>query len=180
MECGAKGRIRRYRQQKTSLSVLGKRLGVCDAETKVPKHIWLKMNQLNLSLALVDKLKAASDNLLFMSEADYPFEVILWEVQEQELLTKETVLQLAAQAPDTPVEVVPLDDFFQNATQEQDWYEPEEKETAQRYRQLVETLKTNLSDIQVYRLGTTEIDVYILGKTPEPTVVGLQTKVVET
>ncbi len=138
------------------------------------------MNQPNLSLALVDKLKAASDNLLFMSETDYPFEVILWEAQEQELLTKETVLQLAAQALDTPVEVVPLDDFFQNATQEQDWYGPEEKQTAQRYRQLVETLKTNLSDIQVYRLGTIEIDVYILGKTPEPTVVGLQTKVVET
>ncbi len=138
------------------------------------------MNQSHTSLALVDKLKSASDGLLFMSEADYPFEVILWEGQRQEPLTKETIRQLVAQAPGTPVEVVSLDDFFQNATQEQDWYGLEEKETAQQYRQLVETLKMNLNDIQVYRLGTTEIDVYILGKTPEGTVAGLQTKVVET
>ncbi len=169
-------------QRKTPLSVLRKRLGVWQAEIKVPKPTWLKMNQPPTSLALVDKLKAASDGLLCMSETDYPFEVVLWsgQEQEQEPLTKETVLQLAQKAPDTPVEVVPLDDFFQNATQEQDWYGSEEKETARRYRELVETLKTNLSDIQVYRLGTTEIDVYILGKTPEGTVAGLQTKVVET
>lgn len=137
------------------------------------------MNQ-PLTSALLDKLKSASDGLQFMSEADYPFEVIYWEGLGQAPLTTETVLQQTGHAADTLIEVVPLDDFFQNATQEQDWYGPEEKQTAQRYRELVETLKMNLCDIQVFRLGTTEIDVYILGRTLEGTVAGLQTKAVET
>lgn len=144
------------------------------------QHIWLKMNQPFTSSALADKLKTASGGLQFMSEADYPFEVILWDGLRQTPLTAELVLKQTDHTPDTPVEVVPLDEFFQNATIEQDWYIPEEKETAQRYQELVETLKTNLSDIQVFRLGTTEIDVYIVGKTPEGTVAGLQTKAVET
>ncbi len=145
-----------------------------------PKQIWLKMNQPLTSSALADKLKTASDGLEYMSEADYPFEVLGWNSLGQTPLTAELVLQQTGHAPDTPVEVVPLDAFFQNATQEQDWYGSEEKETAQRYRELLETLKTNLSDIQVFRLGTIEIDVYILGKTPEGDYAGLSTKVVET
>jgi hypothetical protein len=113
-----------------------------------------------------------------MSESDYPFEVFQWVGQEP--LTAETVIQRTGHTPDTPVEVVPLDDFFQNVTQEEDWHNDEEKETVKRYQALVDTLKQNLSDIQVYRLGTVEIDVYIVGKTPSGDLAGLSTKVVET
>jgi hypothetical protein len=129
------------------------------------------------SVDIVDKLKQASDGLLCMSESDYPFEVFHWEAQEP---TAETVIQQTNHTLDTPVEVVQLDDFFQNATQEQDWHNEEERKTVKRYQALVETLKTNLSDIQVYRLGTTEIDVYIVGKTPSGDLAGLSTKLVET
>lgn len=115
-----------------------------------------------------------------MSEADYPFEVILWEGQGREPLTNEKLIQQTGHAPDTPVEAVQLDDFFRNATIEQEWYTPEERQTAQRHRELVETLRTNLSDIQVFRRGTTFIDIYIVGKTPSGDLAGLSTKVVET
>jgi hypothetical protein len=113
-----------------------------------------------------------------MSESDYPFEVFQWVGQEP--LTAETVIQRTGHTPDTPVEVVPLDDFFQNVTQEEDWHNDEEKETVKRYQALVDTLKQNLSDIQVYRLGTVVLDVYIVGKTPSGDLAGLSTKVVET
>jgi hypothetical protein len=136
------------------------------------------MNQPNTSSDMVDKLKQASDGLQCMSEADYPFEVFQWEGQEP--LTAETVIKQTGHTPDTPVEVVQLDDFFQNATQEQDWHNDEEKETVAKFKALVETLKTYLSDIQVYRLGTVEIDVYVIGKTPLGDLAGLCTKVAET
>ena len=113
-----------------------------------------------------------------MSESDYPFEVFQWVGQEPN--TAETLIKRTGHTPDTLVEVVQLDEFFRNATQEQDWHNDEEKETVKRYRQLVETLKTNLSDIQVFRLGTVEIDVYIIGQTPSGELTGLSTKVVET
>ncbi len=112
-----------------------------------------------------------------MSESDYPFEVFQWETLEP---TAETVIQQTSHAPDTPVEVVSVDEFFQNATQEQDWHNDEEKETVGKFKALVETLKTNLNNVQVYRLGTVEIDAYIIGKTPSGDLAGVSTKVVET
>jgi hypothetical protein len=136
------------------------------------------MNQPNTTSDIVDKLKQVSDSLQCMSEADYPFEVFQWEGQDP--LTAETVIKQTGHALDTPVEVVPLDEFFQNATQEEDWHNDEEKETVAKFKALVETLKTNLSDIQVYRLGSVEMDTYIVGKTPSGDLAGLSTKVVET
>ena len=135
------------------------------------------MIQPNTTSDIVDKLELASDGLQFMSESDYPFEVFQWKGQQP---TASTVIQQTGHAPDTPVEVMQLDDFFQNETQEEDWHNEEEKETVKRYQCLVETLKQSLSDIQVYRLGTVEIDVYIVGKTPSGDLAGLSTKVVET
>lgn len=135
------------------------------------------MNQPNTSSDIVDRLKLASDGLQCMSESDYPFEVFQWEGQEP---TTETVIQQTDHTPDTPVEVVPLDEFFQNETQEQYWHNDQEKAMVKRYQCLVETLKQSLSDIQVYRLGTVEIDVYIVGKAPSGDLAGLSTKVVET
>jgi len=44
----------------------------------------------------------------------------------------------------------------------------------------VETLKSHLTDIKVYRLGERSIDVYIAGKTPSGDLAGLSTKVIET
>ena len=136
------------------------------------------MNQPTTSADIVNQLKQASDGLQCMSESDYPFEVFQWEGQEPN--TASTLIQQTGHTPDTQVEVVQLDEFFRNATQEQDWHNDEEKETVKRYRELVETLKTNLSNIQVYRLGTVEIDVYIIGQTPSGELTGLSTKVVET
>ncbi|HEY9302532.1 MAG TPA: nuclease A inhibitor family protein [Phormidium sp.] len=136
------------------------------------------MNQPTTSADIVNQLKLASDGLQCMSESDYPFEVFQWEGQEP--VTAQTVIQQTGHTPNTQVEVVQLDEFFRNATQEQDWHNDEEKEVVKRYQSLVETLKQSLSDIQVYRLGTVEIDVYIVGKTPSGNLAGLSTKVVET
>jgi len=134
------------------------------------------MNDINPSV--LDKLKEASSGLLFMSESEYPFEGLLWE--SKDAITTENILQRTGHSPDTPVEVVDIDSFFEPATTEQDWHGEEEKETTKKYQVLVETLKHNLSDIKVYRLGPRAIDVYIVGTTPSGEVTGLSTKVVET
>jgi hypothetical protein len=44
----------------------------------------------------------------------------------------------------------------------------------------VKTLHDNLSDLKVYRLGTIDIDVYLVGRANEGNYAGLYTKVVET
>lgn len=127
---------------------------------------------------ITDKLKQASDGLLCMSESEYPFEVFLWEGVAP--VTEVKVLQQTNHASDTPVQVVTVDDFFRVATTPEDWHEEQEKEMVKRFQALVETIKANLNNPQVYRLGKIEIDAYIVGETPTGNLAGLSTKVVET
>jgi hypothetical protein len=73
-----------------------------------------------------------------------------------------------------------VDDFFAIATQEEDWHDKEERETVKRFQNLVSVLKQNLSQLQVYRVGSIDIDAYIVGMTLSGDLMGLSTKLVET
>ncbi len=125
-----------------------------------------------------DQLTEASNGLLLMSESEYPLEAFLWDVTAP--ATSEKVLQQTNNSPDTPVKVVTVDDFFSVATTAEDWHEDEEKESVKKFQALVQTLKANLKNLQVYRLKEIEIDVYVVGETPTGNLAGLSTKVVET
>jgi hypothetical protein len=129
---------------------------------------------------LLDRLQKASDGLRFMSESEAPLNTFLWKSENKLSLNPETIFQKTGHSQDTPVEVVDLDSFFKVATTEQEWQEPEERETVKRFQNLVETLKQHLGDLRVYRVGRRNIDAYIVGKTTTGDYVGLSTKVVET
>jgi hypothetical protein len=128
--------------------------------------------------SIATQLQQASEGLLFGSEADAPFEVIHWQTQEQ--LTPAKLLQLTNHPPDAPVELRTVDEFFAIATQEEDWYDEEERETVKLFQNLVSVLKQNLSQLQVYRVGSTDIDAYIVGVTDGGEWAGLSTKLVQT
>lgn len=127
---------------------------------------------------ILDQIKLASDGLLFMSESEYPFEVFIWEYIAP--ATPQKVVQQTNHPKNTPVEIVGVDDFFQVATTPEDWHGEEEKATVNKFKTLVQTLKENLSNLQVYRLGKIEVDAYIVGDTPTGNLAGISTKVVET
>ena len=76
--------------------------------------------------------------------------------------------------------MVSVDQFFAIATAEEDWHDEEERETVQRFQNLVNFLKQNLWQLQIYRVGSTNIDAYIVGVTPSGEWAGLATKLVET
>jgi len=71
------------------------------------------------------------------------------------------------------VEVASVDDLFAIVTQEEDWHDEEERETVKRFQNLVSVLKQNLSQLQVYRVGNTNIDAYIVGMIPSGDWMGL-------
>ena len=73
-----------------------------------------------------------------------------------------------------------VDEFFDVANAEEDWHDEEERETVQRFQNLVNILKQNLSQLQVYRVGSIDIDAYIVGVTHGGEWAGLSTKLVET
>ncbi|QKQ72201.1 nuclease [Nostoc sp. TCL240-02] len=132
---------------------------------------------MTMSGEIVEKLKEASTGLLIMSESDYPFEVVQWEGAAP--ATQEKILQLTG-SQNLPVEVVELDYFFRNCAFEQEWHNELQKKDVKRFQTLMQTLKDNLSDISVYRVGQINIDAYIIGQTKDGDLAGVVTKLVET
>ncbi|MBD0389123.1 MAG: nuclease A inhibitor family protein [Nostoc sp. C3-bin3] len=126
---------------------------------------------------IVEKLKEASTGLLMMSESDYPFDVVQWEGAAP--ATQEKILQLTG-SQDQPVEVVDLDYLFRNCAFEQEWHNELQKKDVKKFQTLVQTLKDNLSDINVYRVGQININAYIIGQTKDGDLAGVVTKLVET
>jgi hypothetical protein len=128
--------------------------------------------------AAVEALKKASAGLLFRSETDAPFELVEWP-GEQGKPDKARVLELAGAMAGQPVRVKTVDALFRDATKEQSWMDDEERAEVQRFQQLVQVLKENLSDVKVFLAGGPESDAYIVGRT-EDGWSGLKTRVVQT
>ncbi|MEO0801848.1 MAG: nuclease A inhibitor family protein [Cyanobacteria bacterium J06642_2] len=126
----------------------------------------------------VERLQTATAGLLWTSEADYPFEVFEWTDGTE--LDRDALLNFLALPPDTQVECMEVDRFFEKAMRDRDWYDEVESARAQKFRDLVAMLHQTLSQIRVFRLGTVEIDVYIVGRSAQETWAGLHTHIVET
>ena len=129
---------------------------------------------------LLEQIKETTDGLMYMSESDYPLEPFYMEGKDKKSINEKDILKMTRHAPNTPVESFDFDNFFLNATQEQSWHSAEEKQSVKQYKKLVSLLKKNLSDLQVFKVGETERDVYVVGKSKSGDFLGVSTKVVET
>jgi hypothetical protein len=129
---------------------------------------------------LLTQLEAAIAGLTWMSESDYPFEIVQWPQQTVAALTDETLRSLTNHPPQAPVERREFKAFFTWVTTEQDWHGEDDRAIVKRYQELVALLEQHLTDLQVYRIGEINLDIYILGQTAIDGLVGLATKAVET
>jgi hypothetical protein len=127
---------------------------------------------------IIEELKQLTEGLLFMSESDYPFEIIYRAGDAP--ISLQYFRELSGQASDAPVEVRSVDDFFRAAASEPDWKGEKELAIAKRYQALARFLKENLDELKVYRVGKINIPVYIIGRTKTGNWVGLSTRAVET
>lgn len=121
-------------------------------------------------------LKQATNGLLMTSESEYPFKVVTWK---STVLNVTTLLKNAGHPQGTPVKIVEVDDFFKSSVSEEDWHENEEKATVKKFQNLVKVLKTNLTNLKVYKIGSKEIQVYIVGNTSNG-IAGVSTTIIET
>jgi hypothetical protein len=122
----------------------------------------------------VEALQALVADLTWMSESDYPFEVS--QLPDRDAPTIE-----ALQTQHTPpVQEISLQDFFAPAIQSEDWHEEADRQQTQRFQTLLQWLEQHLSDVRVYRFGTIEIDILIIGKTEAGNWLQLSTKAIET
>ena len=124
-------------------------------------------------------LREAAEGLLFPSETDAPLVPFFWADADAVPLTSERLLALAQVPVGTPVKSVSLATFFRPATKEEDWHNAEEQAEVKRFQGLVATIKATLGRPQVFRVGETNMDVYVVG-VADGGYMGLQTRVVET
>lgn len=127
---------------------------------------------------LFGALQETTEGLLYMSESDYPFEVIRWDGSEQ--LSPEYLLRVAGGHYSAKVEETTVEKFFRVAAGEQEWKDGAQLELARKYQLLLKLLKENLKDIKVYRVGEINISVYVVGMSEDGSWLGVATRVVET
>lgn len=128
-----------------------------------------------------ERLKPATDGLLFPSETDAPVVPFVWETPEGHLeLTADAVQRLSGHHADATVEEIPFDDLFGKVTQPRDWHNAAGKERTRRFTALRDLLSENLRGIRVFRIGSIAIDVVVVGVDPKDRLAGVSTKVVET
>src|SRR6185312_13060719 len=101
-------------------------------------------------------LKAASDGLTYESETDAPWAVIDWPTADGSP-TAEAVRKRGRHKADAPAEEQSVDEFFAPLVAEQNWYGDEEKAIAARFRGLRDTVKQQLGDPKVIRIGERKV-----------------------
>ena len=124
--------------------------------------------------SLLGRIEQLSRGLLFPSESDFPYTPLCWGATEP---TPEAVATTLGLAAGTPVEVVAVRELFEPLMDVQGGASEEE---AARYRALVDVFEPELADARALRAGAVDIDVYILGRDPAGTWIGLKTHAVET
>jgi hypothetical protein len=128
----------------------------------------------------IAQIAAAVQDLSWMSETDAPFDVLHWTDISPDGVTPEAVLTHAQLPLETPIETISLDDFLDPVTQPQPWHSEEEAQRTQQFEALRTQLAQTLTQIQVYRCGTVEIEIYVVGQGPDSSWLALHTTAVET
>lgn len=119
-------------------------------------------------------------NLLYPSESDEPLE---WIEIAQELpspLTTNDLLVHLSLPEGTIIEETSVEHFWNPVTTFEDWYGDEEKQITEQFLQAKALVETHLKNFQAFRVGQTEIDLYLLGLAANGHWAGLKTKVIET
>ena len=127
---------------------------------------------------LIQKLQTATQNLLWLSEAEYPWQIFYW--QDIDTFNENILLQQNDYSSDTKIVIQQLSFFFEPAIKQDDWHNDTEKEEVRRYQLLVDLITANLTDIKVYLLEEIEIKAYVLGTTEHNAIAGINTKIVRT
>ena len=116
----------------------------------------------NNDAQILEQLKRATAGLLFMSESDYPFELIQWEGLTD--VTPEFLCRVSGEPADCPVQELEVQDFL----------------TAERYRRLVDVITDNLVEPKAYKVGRINMPVYVVGRSAGGKWLGVSTRVVQT
>jgi len=120
------------------------------------------------------QLKKEAEGLRYTSETDAPFEI--FELSGE---MPQALFELVGRK-DGLIREQTLSELFRNAITVYPGEGKDATARAERFRNLQNGINSLLTEIRVYRIGTTRIDVFIAGKLPGGSWGGLRTFAVET
>ncbi len=132
------------------------------------------------NIPLAERVDPLLTDLLYPGESDEPIEFMTCYLKQPEPLTVSQIKDWLMLLPSIYVEETPEADFWEPVTTEQDWYGEEEKARTCRFIEVKQVLETELSVRQVFRVGESEMDVFLLGRQADGERAGIKTKIVQT
>lgn len=119
-------------------------------------------------------------DLFYPSESDEPLEPVTCYLDQPEPLTVSQIKDWQMLPPAVYVEERPETEFWEPVIIEQDWYGDDENARTADFWKLHEFITSRLTNRQVFFVGQSEIDVYLLGQLPTGKRAGFKTKIVQT
>jgi hypothetical protein len=118
--------------------------------------------------------------LFYPSESDEPIEPVSCYLKQAGPLTISQIKDWLMLPPSGYVDEIAEAEFWEPVITEEDWYGDEEKKRTSQFQQLKALLEAELTIRQVFRVGETERDVYLLGQQTNGERAGIKTKIVQT
>ena len=123
-------------------------------------------------------LQAAVADLRWISDSDAPFMVAPWPPvidnsvptppsparPSATALTPEQLRRLLHKPADCPVAALTVEALFAYVTTPQAWHSADEAATAGRYQALVKLLNAQFTDLQAFRVGSVNVEIYVIGQ----------------
>ncbi|MFK7947935.1 MAG: nuclease A inhibitor family protein [Saprospiraceae bacterium] len=128
---------------------------------------------------LIEILKSMSEDLLFTSESDYPFEVICWSINT-EIVDITTIQQYIDNKDKSIIKELTPDKMLSRMAKSRPYYSTERREKANRFRQIITFFESQVANAKAFKIGEVEIDIYIIGTVGDSHIIGLKTMAVET
>lgn len=127
-----------------------------------------------------ERLEAAAEGLLFISESESPFEYVELPGDAPAELTPDAVRAALGEPEGTPVAELSLDRLLAGHIEEADPADPVAQEQVARFQALKQALTTHLADVRVFRVGDVQVRYHALGRTPDGKIAGLAASALET
>jgi hypothetical protein len=137
-----------------------------------------KSNKNQAQNDLANRIKKFTKDLYYISETDS--EISPFTGRRAESVSQEALLAQTGRTENSEVEERNFEEFFKPLLEVQDWFGDEEKKTAARFSKLKELLQKELKDLKVFKVGSIELDVYVVGLDAEGVLTGIKMKAVET
>ena len=124
---------------------------------------------------LIKEIENACNGLIYVSEIDAAVKAFEGPV------TEEVTPGLFVSSPEKArVEEGNFEEFCKRLATVREWHNEVQRQRANKFQKLFQLMQENLRQIKVYRVGTTRLEIYVVGLDSSNRAVGIMTQAVET